>query len=72
MTLRGTIHNGIVLLEEPSALPEGTAVEVRPTSIPESGPAWDEVLKDFIGSAPELPTDMARNHDHYLHGAPKR
>lgn len=31
-----------------------------------------EQLGDLIGSVPELPPDMAQQHDHYLHGAPKR
>ncbi len=26
---------------------------------------------DVIGTVSELPADMAENHDHYLHGAPK-
>jgi hypothetical protein len=29
-------------------------------------------LKEFAGAAQGLPTDMARNHDHYLHGRPKK
>jgi hypothetical protein len=30
-----------------------------------------EQLGDLVGSVPDLPTDMAEQHDHYLHGAPK-
>ena len=30
-----------------------------------------EQLGDLIGSVPDLPSDMAAQHDHYLHGAPK-
>jgi len=29
-------------------------------------------LKEFAGVAQGLPSDMARNHDHYLHGRPKK
>jgi hypothetical protein len=29
-------------------------------------------LMKFAGSAKGLPKDMARNHDHYIHGTPKR
>ena len=36
----------------------------------------DETLGDrlmkFAGTAPGLPHDLARNHDHYIHGAPKK
>jgi hypothetical protein len=31
----------------------------------------DALLK-IAGTAEGLPRDMARNHDHYLHGAPRR
>jgi hypothetical protein len=30
-----------------------------------------ERLADVIGIAPDLPEDMAAQHDHYIHGAPK-
>jgi hypothetical protein len=30
-----------------------------------------EQLGDLVGSVPDLPPDMAEQHDHYLHGAPK-
>ena len=29
-------------------------------------------LKQFAGVVRGLPNDMARNHDHYLHGRPKQ
>jgi hypothetical protein len=29
-------------------------------------------LKDVIGKAAGLPKDLAENHDHYLHGQPKK
>jgi hypothetical protein len=34
--------------------------------------SWGEALLEVAGSAQGLPSDLARNHDHYLHGAPKR
>ncbi len=30
-----------------------------------------ELLLKFAGIADDLPPDMAKNHDHYLYGAPK-
>ncbi len=30
-----------------------------------------EALLDVAGTAKGLPEDMARNHDHYLHGTPR-
>jgi hypothetical protein len=32
---------------------------------------WDK-LQSLAGKAKGLPPDMAANHDHYLHGLPKR
>lgn len=29
-------------------------------------------LLEFAGIADDLPSDLARNHDHYIHGHPKR
>ena len=78
MTLRGTIKNGGVVFDTPAPLPDGTAVEVRPVepvNQPESaeaGPTLYERLADVIGIAEGLPKDMAENHDHYIHGTPKR
>lgn len=35
-------------------------------------PAWGQALLEVAGIAEELPADYAANHDHYLHGTPKR
>ncbi len=72
MTYRGRVKNGVIVLDEPMTLPEGAEVEVSPTSQDLSEPTWAEVFKDLIGKAEGLPPDMARNHDHYIHGAPRR
>jgi hypothetical protein len=72
MTYRGRIKNGAVILDRPVSLPDGSEVEVRPVTQGEAIPTLYERYKDFIGIAEDLPTDMAENHDHYIHGAPKR
>jgi hypothetical protein len=33
---------------------------------------WGEALTPLAGSVDGLPDDLALNHDHYLHRAPKR
>ena len=71
MTYRGRVENGVVVLEQPGALPEGTEVRVEPISERERRTLADR-LANVIGAATDLPEDMAENHDHYLHGAPKR
>ena len=35
------------------------------------GPLW-HLLGKWAGKAEGLPTDLSENHDHYLHGAPKK
>jgi hypothetical protein len=78
MSYRGRIQHGTVILEDPLALPDGTEVEVAPVKADvtpgelQNQPTWGEVFKDLIGTTPSLPEDMADNHDHYIHGAPKR
>jgi hypothetical protein len=79
MTYIGTVSKkGTVTLPPDANLPEGTKVEVTPlpTSIAKEGatdkdPTLFEMFKDFVGVC-EGPSDLARNHDHYAHGAPKR
>ncbi len=34
--------------------------------------SWGKALLEVAGTARNLPEDLAHNHDHYLHGAPKR
>jgi hypothetical protein len=34
--------------------------------------SWGEALLELAGTAEGLPADFAHNHDHYLHGAPRR
>lgn len=72
MTYRGRIKNGVVVLDEPGQLPDGAEVEVRPISTNGDAPTLYDRLKDVVGAADGLPTDMAQNHDHYIHGAPRR
>jgi hypothetical protein len=79
MTYRGTVRSGVVVLPEDVILPEGADVMVM---LPDAEPAqtgepsiWTR-LSDLSRWAEDLPTDLppdlAANHDHYLHGLPKR
>lgn len=76
MTYQGRVCNGVVLLDDDARLPEGATVRVEVVESragPEdAGPTLYEQLKPVIGIAKGLPRDMAENHDHYLHGRPKR
>jgi hypothetical protein len=81
MTYQGTVRNGVVVFKAgPPPPPEGADVTVTIAQAPElaadassqgEDDIWSEMEK-FVGRAPELPEDAARNHDHYLYKAPKR
>jgi hypothetical protein len=79
MSYRGQFKAGVIVFDSPPPLREGAVVEVQPVDPSTSAgpkrddlPSWGEVLKDFVGKAQGLPADMARNHDHYIHGTRKR
>jgi hypothetical protein len=76
--IRGHVRNGVVVLDDPDALPEGTRVSVEPVSRPgkkvkaASAPTVGPALVRLAGKAQGLPPDAARNLDHYLYGHEKR
>jgi hypothetical protein len=82
MTIEGHIENGQIILDQAVALPEGAKVRVEflENDVAECAaekssdelPTLYERMKPFIGSVKGLPSDYAINHDHYLHGQPKR
>ena len=73
MEIEGTVQNGVVVLESESSLPEGTRVKVTaPDSGPPGLPTHYDLFRDIIGQAAGLPDDMAKNHNHYLRGGPKK
>jgi len=55
-----------VVLQGSPPLKDGTVVAVEPVEAPVEPRNLGQRLKLFSGSAKGLPTDMARNHDHYL------
>lgn len=71
MSLTGIVQNGVIVLENGCPLQEGTRVEVI---VPESQAASElgAALLRHAGKAVGLPEDLAEQHDHYLHGTPKR
>lgn len=74
MTLEGIVKNGVVVLDSPSPLPDGTRVKVLVESVADTPrkSKLRERLLALSGSVDDLPADMARNHNHYIHGAPKQ
>jgi hypothetical protein len=72
MRYTGTVKDGVVVLEGVPPMQDGTLVSVEPVGGPGNGTTVAQRLKRFSGSARGLPVDMAHNHDHYLHGRPKK
>jgi hypothetical protein len=77
MTFIGRVSNGTVVLPPDAHLPEGAEVEVRTLAKPgnRTGLSSDALTDELVRLSADvrgLPADLARNHDHYLHGLPKR
>lgn len=70
--ITGVVKNGVVVLENGSQIPEGTRVEVIVPEAAEKKRTLRDRLLNLAGTVDDLPSDMARNHDHYIHGAPKK
>ena len=75
MTCKGKVSGGVVVLDRPGAFPEGAEVKVLLVQEPrrrKQKRSLSEKLLKWAGTAKGLPSDLARNHDHYLHGTPKK
>lgn len=75
MTYLGHVRDNMIVLDEDIMLPEGTEVRIEPVTADEQPNAGESLLKrlgDLVGSIHDLPEDFAANHDHYIHGTPKR
>lgn len=75
MTLQGTVVKGAIVLDQPAPVPDGTRVQL--TLVEESAPGPEgkatlAFLLKYAGCMSDLPADFAEQHDHYIHGTPKR
>lgn len=71
MEYRGHVKGGVVVFEVPPP-PEGTLVRVEALSNAEQESTIWQKLRGYSGAVEGLPADMARNHDHYIHGGPRK
>lgn len=72
MTYKGRVKDGVVVLEQGAHLDEGAEVVVQPVGDQDEYASLRDGLLSFAGTVKGLPSDMARNHDHYIHGTPKK
>jgi hypothetical protein len=65
--------NGVAVPSGGESLPEGATVTiiVQTPSQPDKGSLRD-LLLEFAGTIGDLPPDMAEQHDHHIHGRPKK
>ena len=80
MTIHAVYENGVFRPVEPVHLPENCEVELliyhsRPRDSQAPAPAPLAKLAAIAGEHPEnpnLPSDLAKQHDHYLYGTARR
>jgi hypothetical protein len=67
MIYRGRIEHGVVVVDAPAPLPDGTELEISVISntVPR---AVGQGLETLAGTAQGLPEDLAENHDRYRRG----
>jgi hypothetical protein len=77
--LTGKVVNGVIVLDQPGRLEDGTTVRVQPLEKNSEASGEDvnslrEMLLSHAGviEDADLPPDLAENLDHYLYGTPKR
>lgn len=71
MSYKGIVQNGQITLPPEAVLPEGASVVVDVELHAEDFPEWSRGLIKLIKKR-DWPTDMALNHDRYIHGTPKK
>ena len=71
MELEGVVHNGVIVPDDARVLAEGTRVRIEPVKVGKQ-PTFGQLFGDLVIDSPDLPTDLAAQHEHYRLGKPKR
>ena len=71
MELEGVVHNGVIVPDDTTALPEGTRVRIEPVKVG-APTTFGQLFGGLVMDSPDLPTDLAAQHEHYRLGKPKR
>jgi hypothetical protein len=75
MTYRGYVKKGVILLRGKASLKDGTEVRVEPLKPAKKRAARKSLGQKMLahaGVVKGLPADLAKNHDHYLYGRPRK
>lgn len=71
MECKGRVERGVVVLDGDAPFEDGTVVRVQAVEDADL-PLLADLFESVAGKAVNLPSDLAENHDHYLHGLPKK
>ncbi len=71
MEWEGVVHNGVIIPDKALTLTEGMRVRFEPVKAIEHT-TFGQLFGDLVIDAPDLPTDLATQHEHYRLGKPKR
>jgi hypothetical protein len=71
MKLEGVVQNGVIIPDDARALAEGMRVRIEPVQVGNET-TFGHLFGDLVIDCPDLPTDLAAQHDHYRLGKPKR
>ena len=69
MSITAVVEGGVIKLSQDIPWPPGTIVRIE--AVEEQPPTLFDACKQFDGMAADLPTDLAANLDHYVHGHPR-
>lgn len=72
MSFTGTIEKGVVKLPPNLGWSDGTQVRIEKIETPQDRNELTRKLREIAAQMPDLPEDWAEQHDHYIHGTPKR
>jgi hypothetical protein len=72
MSYTGTVERGVVKLPPEADLADGTKVRIEPIEPAQDRNELTRRLRAIAATMPDLPADWAEEHDHYIHGTPKR
>ncbi len=73
MNITAVVHNNRVELPVPVADGTEVVIVLKDDADPASSDgSFFDSIQDLVGKAEGLPADFAAQHDHYIHGSPKR
>jgi hypothetical protein len=72
MSFTGTVERGMVKVPSEAAWADGTSVRIEKIEVSPDRNELTRKLRQIAAQLDGLPPDWAREHDHYIHGTPKR